>query len=282
VPSVSVTQKPPVSEEVASTIADCEPPSPEIVSSTAVAEEPPVLEVVSSASTQSTTILEKAVEAPAESLPSQPGAVLSRKSDTVRATSSRQTVEEPTFVSLFQQLRARKVGVLFIVIAFIMSFGIAAILRPDVPGYPVSLSRALVQNVKASKLTSTPPSVSSMNPMLTGTYGGTIYDLSRNISTSMLLTELRQSQGNISGYLTLGPSLQGSGHFSGTINTTKELKFMVADTTGTATLFFEGVMQSTTSLTGDYYHCSPVDLSQGGQCKQAPDSYGIWDIVLLS
>ena len=93
---------------------------------------------------------------------------------------------------------------------------------------------------------------------------------------------MRQSQGNISGYLTLGPSLQDGGHFSGTIDTTKELKFAVTVTPGNATLFFEGVMQSATSLTGDYYRCSPVNLSQEGQCKQAPGSYGIWDIVLLS
>ena len=68
----------------------------------------------------------------------------------------------------------------------------------------------------------------------------------------------------------------------GTIDTTKELKFTVTDTAGNATLFFEGVMQSGNSLTGNYYRCSPVSLSQGGRCRQAPGSYGIWDIVLTS
>ena len=98
----------------------------------------------------------------------------------------------------------------------------------------------------------------------------------------MLLSGIRQSQGNISGYLTLGPTLQGSGQVSGSIDSTNKLKFKVTDNLGNATLFFEGVLQSATNLTGDYYRCSPVGLSQAGQCKQAPGSYGIWDIVLLS
>jgi hypothetical protein len=98
----------------------------------------------------------------------------------------------------------------------------------------------------------------------------------------MSLTGIRQSHGNISGYLTLGPKMQGGGPFSGTIDTTKELKFIVTDTAGSATLFFEGAMQSATSLSGNFYRCSPVGLSQEGQCRLAPGSYGIWDIVLLS
>jgi hypothetical protein len=98
----------------------------------------------------------------------------------------------------------------------------------------------------------------------------------------MLLTGVRQNQGNVSGYLTLGSKLQGSGHFSGTIDPTKGLKFVVTDTEGYASLFFEGVMQSATGLSGDYYRCSSGEPIQGGQCKQAPGSYGIWIIVLLS
>ena len=118
--------------------------------------------------------------------------------------------------------------------------------------------------------------------MLTGTYSGTIYDVSADVSTSMVLTGIRQSQGNINGYLTLGPKLQGSGPFSGTIAIAKELKFTVTGTSGSVSLFFEGVMLSATSLTGDFYRCSSVGLSQGESCKQAPDSYGIWSIVLTS
>lgn len=193
---------------------------------------------------------------------------------------SKQTVEKPAPASMAKQPRAWKPGVLLIVLAILIGLGISAVFWSDLPIHPAAHSGAPTPNVKSSS--PTPPSVSSINPTLTGTYSGTIYDVSVDVSTSMLLSGIRQSQGNISGYLTLGPKLQGSGPFSGTINTSKELKFVVPDTVGNATMFFEGVMQSATSLTGDYYRCSPVGLSQGGKCSQAPGSYGIWSIVLTS
>ncbi len=294
-PPVSVAQEPPVPEVVAPVIAD-QPPVPEaerltfiaeepsvaeVTLSPLIAEEPSVSEVVSSAPTQSPIISEKAVETPAESLPGQPRTVLSREPGTLRPASSRQAVEKPA-ASVPKQPRRRKPSVLLIILTLIMSLGIAAVVWSDIPGYPVAHSGASTLSVMSFTPTQTPPSVSSIYPVLTGTYSGTIYDLSVEVSTSMVLSGIRQSQGNISGYLTLGPKLQGSGPFSGTIDTTKELKFIVTDTAGSVTLFFEGVMQSSTSLTGDYYRCSPIGLSQVGQCSQAPGSYGIWNIVLTS
>ncbi len=246
-------------------------PVPEVAPLLAVTEELPMPEVVSSVPTQSPVIPEKTVETPAESLPGQPRTVLSREPGTLRLASSAPVPKQP---------HARKPGVLLIILALIMSLGIAAVVWSDIPGYPVAHPGVSTPGVKS--FTPTPPSVSSIYPMLTGMYSGTIYDLSVEVSTSMSLSGIRQSQGNISGYLTLGPKLQGSGPFSGTINTTKELKFVVTDNAGNATLFFEGVMQSGTSLTGDYYRCSPIGLSQVGQCSQVPGSYGIWNIVLTS
>ena len=272
-PPVSVAQEPPVPEAVPSTFIA------EFTLSPLIAEEPPVPEVVSSVPTQSPVIPEKTVETPAESLPIQPRTVLSREPGTLRPASSRQAVEKPA-ASVPKQPRRRKPSVLLIILTLIMSLGIAAIVWSDIPVYPVAHSGVSTPGVKS--FTPTPPSVSSIYPMLTGMYNGTIYDLSVEVSTSMSLSGIRQSQGNISGYLTLGPKLQGSGPFSGTINTTKELKFVVTDNAGNATLFFEGVMQSGTSLTGDYYRCSPIGLSQVGQCSQVPGSYGIWNIVLTS
>ncbi len=209
-----------------------------------------------------------------------PEVVPSREPGSLRPASSRLAVEKSAAAPVPKQPRARKPGVLLIILALIMSLGIAAVVWSDIPGYPVAHPGVSTPGVKS--FTPTPPSVSSIYPMLTGMYNGTIYDLSVEVSTSMSLSGIRQSQGNISGYLTLGPKLQGSGPFSGTIDTTKELKFVVTDNAGNATLFFEGVMQSGTSLTGDYYRCSPIGLSQVGQCSQVPGSYGIWNIVLTS
>ena len=254
-PLLAVTEELPMPELVPSTLANEEPPTPETAPEVAppvsVAQEPPVPEVV-----------------------------LSREPGTLRPASSRLAVEKSAAAPVPKQPRARKPGVLLIILALIMSLGIAAVVWSDIPGYPVAHPGVSTPGVKS--FTPTPPSVSSIYPMLTGMYNGTIYDLSVEVSTSMSLSGIRQSQGNISGYLTLGPKLQGSGPFSGTINTTKELKFVVTDNAGNATLFFEGVMQSGTSLTGDYYRCSPIGLSQVGQCSQVPGSYGIWNIVLTS
>jgi serine/threonine protein kinase len=277
-PPVSISQKPPVPEEVTLIITDCEPSAPEIVPSTIVTEELPSLEVLSSDPTQSSTILVKDIETSDESLPRKPHTVLSRKPDALQPVSSRQKVEKSASTSMRKGQHVWTFGVLLIVFMLLIIIDTSA----DFWSHQTSHSVDSTQNVKASTLTPTPHSVSSIYPMLTGTYSGMIYDLSTNVSSSMLLSGIRQSQGNISGYLTLDPTLQGSGHVSGIIDSTNKLKFIVTDTVGHATLFFEGVRQSATNLTGDYYRCSPVGLSQGGQCKQAPGSYGIWDIVLLS
>jgi serine/threonine protein kinase len=279
-PEVAPPEEPPVPEIVTPAIADREPSVAEVILSPLVAEEPPVPEVVPSAPTQSPVIPEKAVETPTESLPSQLRTVLSREPGTIRPASSRQTVEKPAPASIAKRPRAWKPGVLLIVLALLFGLGISAVIWSDIPSHPTAHSGAPTPVAKSP--TRTPPTVTSIYPTLTGTYSGTIYDVSMGVSTSMSLTGIRQSQGNISGYLTLGPKLQGSGPFSGTIDTAKELKFTVTDTAGSTTLFFEGVMQSATSLTGDYYRCSSVGLSQGGRCRQAPGSYGIWSIVLTS
>jgi hypothetical protein len=277
-PTASLAQEAPELEAVAPTIADQELSASEVVPLPVVAEEPPVLEVVSTIPTQSPVIPEKAVEIPAESV--QRRAALSREPGTLQAASSKQTFEKHASASVPKQPRAWKFGVLHIILALLIGFGISAVLWSDIPFHPSVHSGTPTPGVNSP--TPTPPPVSSIYPMLTGMYSGTIYDLSVNVSTSMLLSGIRQSQGNISGYLTLGPKMQGSGPFSGTIDTTKELKFVVTDAKGNATLFFEGVLQSGASLTGDYYRCSPAGLGQQGQCSQAPGSYGIWDIVLLS
>jgi hypothetical protein len=121
--------------------------------------------------------------------------------------------------------------------------------------------------------------ISTIYPTLAGMYNGTIFDVTRNVSTTITLTGIRQSQGSFSGFLLLGPKLQGSGPISGTIDTAKNLQFIVMDAAGNATLFFEGVMQSATSLSGDYYQCLPAP-PQRGQCSKTPGSYGIWNVVL--
>ncbi len=223
----------------------------------------------------------QAVERPApEFVPEQPHAPRPRKPGTLQLGSSRHTVEKPASASRAKQPRSWKPGVLLIAFAILIILGTGAVSWSDIPSHPATHSGTPTPSMKSSTLT--PHPVSSIYPTLTGTYSGTIYDVSADVSTSMVLTGIRQSQGNISGYLTLGPKLQGSGPFSGTIAIAKELKFTVTNAAESVTLFFEGIILSATSLTGDFYRCSSVGLSQGESCKQAPDSYGIWSIVLTS
>jgi eukaryotic-like serine/threonine-protein kinase len=254
IPLLMVTEELPAPEKVPSYLANAGSSGPEVAPAVSVAQEPPLLEEASSVPTPSPAMAEKARETPVE----------------------KSAAFEPIWP------RAWKFAALLLVLALLIGLGTRAVFWPDIPIHPSAHSSAPTAGAKASTLTPTPHSVSSSYPMLTGVYGGTIYDVSRDISTSVLLTGMRQNQGNVSGYLTLGPMLQGSGHFSGTIDSRKALEFVVTDGEGNATLFFRGVMQSVTALNGDYYSCSPVGPGQGGQCQRAPGSYGIWDIVLLS
>ena len=224
----------------------------------------------------------------------------------------RQKVAKPAPAPVPKQPRAPrpwKLGVVFIILAFLISLGIGAGFWSHARSLPGSRSaagsilsgmirrgshaRSLPGSRSATpaptvmrstpKPTPTVTSESSIYPALAGTYNGTFFDLSVHVSTSMSLTGIRQSQGNISGYFTLGHNMQGSGPFSGTIDTAKQVQFIVADAAGHATLFFEGVMQSATSMGGDYYRCNPVSPAQGRRCSQAPGgSYGIWNVVLTS
>lgn len=127
--------------------------------------------------------------------------------------------------------------------------------------------------------------IPSRYPLLAGTYSGTMYDVSNNVSATMSLTTIRQNQAAISGYLVVGPGIQGSGHFSGTIDVNKRFQFSVVDVSGKARLSLEGVIQSASSLSGEYYSCDSVGLSQNSalsskQCNHSTTNYGIWNAVL--
>jgi eukaryotic-like serine/threonine-protein kinase len=178
--------------------------------------------------------------------------------------------------------RTWKPGVFFIVLALLVSLGTGAGFWFHGRSLFPAQTTTPTPSVKRSSPTPTPgvTPVSSIYPTLTGTYTGTILDVSANVSTTMSLTGIRQTQANISGYLALGPAVQGSGPFKGTVDTTRHFQFIVTDTAGNARLSFQGIIQSATSLGGDYYSCSPAGRSQGNRCSHTPGSYGIWNVVL--
>jgi eukaryotic-like serine/threonine-protein kinase len=175
----------------------------------------------------------------------------------------------------------KKLGALFIVLALLISLGIGASFLSHTRSHPAAYSATPASHTAIPASTPTSAPVASSYPTLAGTYTGTIYDLNVNVSTSISLTGIQQNQGSFSGFLLLGPKMLSSGLFRGTIGTTKDLQFTVTDAAGNVTLFFEGEMQSATSLSGDYYHCRPGPI-QGGKCSRAAGGYGIWNAVRAS
>lgn len=177
---------------------------------------------------------------------------------------------------------SRKLSLAFVVLALLLSLGIGADFWSHARSLPAARSATPVPTVTRStpKPAPTATSVSSIYPALADKYNGTIFDIPANVKTSLTLTKVRESQGKISGYLTVGPGLLGYGPFSGTIDsTTKHLQFTVTDSDGNPTLFFKGAMQSATNLSGDYYRCNPA---QGSPCVRGPVGYGLWDVMLAS
>jgi hypothetical protein len=191
-------------------------------------------------------------------------------------------VAQPASISVPKQWhapRAWKSGLVLIFVALLIFLVVGASFWSRVPSHPLAHSTTPLPTVTLSTSRPTPTSVSSIYPTLAGTYNGTIYDISVNVSSSLFLTSIQHSKENISGDLIIGSKLQGSGPFSGTIDTAGNLHFTVTDAVGHATLFFEGAMQSATVLSGDYYHCSQAS---SGQCSHGPGGYGLWSVVLAS
>jgi len=221
----------------------------------------------------------QAVRRPATvSTPKQPQTPLAWK---LWPLAPKQAVIRPATVSTPKQPRASrawKLAVLLIVPVLLISLGVGA----DSSSHVLTRSASPTAKHRLSSPTptvrSSTPTPTSVSVILSGTYKGTIYDIPAKVRASLTLTHVQQSQGKISGYLTVGPGLLGFGPFSGTLDTaTERLQFTVRDDAGNPTLFFEGAIQSATGLSGDYYRCIPI---QGNPCHRTTVGYGIWNVLL--
>jgi len=195
----------------------------------------------------------------------------------------KRAIIRPATVSASKQPRAShtwKLAVLLIVLVVLSGLGVSA----------DSLSHVLTRSanpIAKQRLPSPTPTVRSSTPTLTsvpvipgGTYKGTIYDIPAKAGASLTLTNVRHSQGKMSGILAVGPGLLGKGPFSGTLDsTTDRIQFTVRDDAAHPTLFFEGTIQSPTSMSGDYYRCIPI---LGNPCHKTTVGYGIWNVLLSS
>ncbi len=121
---------------------------------------------------------------------------------------------------------------------------------------------------------STPTAGGTQNPTvypnIEGTYSGPIYNTYANINSNMTLS-INQNQGSINGQFTVALPLQGTGPFTGTIDTSNNIKFIVISKDTTAPILFQGTVNSDGSLSGNY--CS---VNQANQCDTSVGGHGTW------
>gem|GEM_PF-495931 len=301
---VSVAEQPQTTPELVA-----EQPPPVLPSEPAIPEQA----VEEPAPTIEPTVADEAVEEPAlvsvtEHLPpvpptepALPEQAVEEPAPTFESALTEQVAEEPTPVSVTEQPhmaptfvterpveksacaseakpprapRTWRLVVLLIVVVSVIGLGISADILSHVLIHP---SASATSTPSSPRHTSTP--VPTTYSTLAVTYKGTIFDIPANVRTSLTFTDVRQNQGHISGYLTVGPGLLGYGPFRGTFDAAKHLQFTVTDADGNPTLFFEGAMQSATSLSGDFFRCNPV---RGTPCVRGPVGYGLWNVLASS
>ena len=109
-------------------------------------------------------------------------------------------------------------------------------------------------------------------PLLATSYSGSIHNTPASVDSSIAISQVKQSNGNISGLLSLGPGLLGSGNFNGTVTEDKKLQFLVPGYSGLLPLFFQGQILANGSMSGTY--CS----YRNGQCNFGGGGYGTWQL----
>ena len=124
---------------------------------------------------------------------------------------------------------------------------------------------------QAPKATPTP--VPANYPNVGGTHNGTVHNTGVNIDANMRLS-LNQSQGQISGSVTINFPLAGSGTiYNGYVQTNNYIQFTVTSYNGNAPLFFTGTVNADGSMAGQY--CS-IDAT--GHCNSAVGGQGTWSV----
>lgn len=183
----------------------------------------------------------------------------------------------------------RKYTIPFIMLMLLMLVGASIGIWSLTQSYPTTQLRTShvaptpsvqsTQPLKGTGPIATPTSSPGTYPSVVGSYTGTLVDLSKTVSTTIILQGVHQVGGKMSGYLTSGSSLKINGPFNGTIDTSKHLQFTIVDTVGHPLFFFEGAMQTSTSLSGDFYQCNAS--TQEDVCVRARSGYGIWNALIV-
>ncbi len=109
-------------------------------------------------------------------------------------------------------------------------------------------------------------------PAIAGAYSGPLHNTRANIYATMTLA-IQQKQEAINGDFTVGEPLLGNGRFTGTIDATKHVRFLVHSADSSAPILFWGALQPKGSLGGNY--CS---VNKDLQCDLQAGGRGVWSV----
>jgi serine/threonine protein kinase len=110
-------------------------------------------------------------------------------------------------------------------------------------------------------------------PAIAGAYSGPLHNTRANIYATMTLA-IQQKQEAINGDFTVGEPLLGNGRFTGTIDATKHIRFLVRSADTQAPILFWGALQPNGSLGGNY--CS---VNKNLQCDLQAGGRGVWSAI---
>ena len=182
-----------------------------------------------------------------------------------------------------QTSRPGRLGILLLVLLVLLIalgsgigllFYIVSSHSPSVVSSPVrSPATRATQTVVASPGTRTTQIVTAY-PNVMGVHNGTVNNTTAGVFGVSLSVSLQQHSGNISGYVTIGYQLQGSGPIiSGSVSTNNAIQFTVMGSNRLAPLSFQGTVQPDGSMKGTY--CS---IDQANQCNSASGGAGNWNV----
>src|SRR5260221_795484 len=186
----------------------------------------------------------------------------------------REEVKMPVTPSLQKRPRVQrfsKPGLLFLV-----SFALFVILFTSV-GIGINLLFYTAGNRSHSSALPTSArqvGQTSPYPIVAALYVGTLYDIPTATTTKISLMHIQQQHGDIAGYFVGMPGnslfngIPQNGPFTGTVNTAKQIQFIVTTEAGQYAFSFQGQLQSDGNIGGTY--SGPETPT--GKCSD----YGVW------
>jgi eukaryotic-like serine/threonine-protein kinase len=186
--------------------------------------------------------------------------------------------------------------ILLALLALALTIGLAAANWPSIAGHQANTATptpaAQHKAAPAAKSTTAPttvpahptPTPGSTNtpvpspyPNVAGTHNGTVHNTNSGQTTNLTLA-LTQNKGKIGGYVTIANPLQGSGPITnGFVQKNDNIQFTVQGNSGNAPLLFNGNVQSSGGMSGNY--CS---IDQSGRCNPSVGGQGTWTVGAIS